>query len=87
MKTCKSCGAAVRWAKTNNGKPTLLDDAPSGAGNVALLPVQVHDGRLSVAVVLNGESLEQARAGDAELRTAHFATCPHADEHRKKKAA
>ena len=86
MNTCRSCGASVRWALTNNGKRTLLDAECSDQGNTVLLMVPVAGDPVSIAVVLGGEVLEKARDGGATLRTSHFATCPNADQHRKKAA-
>lgn len=35
-KACRSCGAAIIWAKTINGKAIPLDAEPVAGGNVSL---------------------------------------------------
>lgn len=82
--TCRSCQAPVRWATTNNGKRTMLDEQPDQAeGTVALVIVPTYgDGPLEIAVALkDGDErgvnlLTQAREGGVPLRTVHFFTCP-----------
>lgn len=72
--TCKSCGAAIRWAKTANQRLMPLDPDPSTAGNVRLN----EDGSCTV---LGGDALQTHR-GEVPLHTSHFATCPGAAAHR-----
>jgi hypothetical protein len=33
---CRSCGAAIRWVKTQRGKKMPIDDEPSSAGKFAI---------------------------------------------------
>lgn len=75
--TCKHCGAAATWATTNNGKRTLLDEAPSSEGNVAFVVAVGDAGGQELAVALNGKALTQAREKGVELREVHFLTCPN----------
>lgn len=68
---CRSCGKTIWWATTKTGKAMPLD-GPDPGGNVWVLPppdLQVVDADTPGAV--------RARS--------HFATCPHADTHRRKK--
>lgn len=69
---CRSCGAPIRWARTAAGKHIPLDATPTPDGNVLL----TEDG---VATVVGGLHVWPP---DALRWTAHFATCPNADEHR-----
>ena len=68
---CRSCGAAIIWTKTTNGKKMPVDAEPTAAGNFLLkddapAPLSIrmsnHD-----AAVYTGEKYES-----------HFGTCPQA---------
>lgn len=76
---CKSCGEEIIWCKTEKGKPMPVDMAPDAGGNLIILP----DGTVAV---LKGNDLAiwRTKKGYA-LHTSHFATCPNAAKHRKKK--
>lgn len=65
MTTCSSCGAKIRWLRTEAGKPMPVDEAPNAAGNVVLVGGHAH--------VLKKD--EQPPANAARLMP-HFATCP-----------
>lgn len=67
LANCKSCGAAIFWTKTANGKPMPVDGLASANGNV-----NVDDDGIAHYV----------GAGKGKY-TSHFATCPNAKEHRK----
>lgn len=70
---CRSCGQQIRWAKTHNGKPMPLD------------AVSDPDGKI---IVINGVTVMADTVTvtpDTPRYTSHFATCPNAAEHRKKK--
>lgn len=73
--TCESCGAMILWAVTAAGKRMPLDPVAVEGGNVA-----VTNGDQPAARVL--KSGEDAAAGEWR-GVSHFATCPHADQHRK----
>jgi hypothetical protein len=72
--TCRSCGAALLWAITPKGKRMPLDAAPV-------------EGGLWFAYDVAGEKhCAPARAGaEGPLYTSHFATCPQADQHRRRR--
>jgi len=84
---CRSCGAPVWWVLSTTGKRLPLDAEPSPAGTV-----MVHGGgeeeAAPVGEVLTGDRLTRARAmverGDLALYVSHFATCPHADDWRRR---
>lgn len=70
---CSSCGAPMIWAVTaKNGKPIPLDASPVPHGNVEL-----EDGR-AIYVRPNSPNLF-----GVPRFVSHFATCPHARQHRK----
>jgi len=74
---CGSCGALIVWASTAHDKAMPVDAEPNPAGNVLL---HARPGRGPLAeVVPPGQLL----MGGGQLRTSHFATCPHADQHRR----
>ncbi len=75
--TCKSCGAAILWARTANKKLMPLDPQPFAGGNIRL----DEDGS---CVVLSGDALLTHR-GEMLLYVSHFASCPGAGSHRKPK--
>jgi len=75
---CRSCGEAVVWAETKNGKTMPVDAEPSADGNVEL-----HEYRGAVTVIVHGAAtIAEARAR-AELHTSHFKTCPNANGWRR----
>jgi hypothetical protein len=79
---CRACKAPIVWAKTENGRPMPLDPEPDAGGNITLTRSA---GRL-VAVVLAPAVVEALR-DDGERRLfyrSHFATCPYADEFRRR---
>lgn len=78
MTSCRSCGAPIRWARTvGAGKSMPLDAEPSADGNVQLV------GPHEAAVVLAGLDLYAAQQAGVPLYVSHFATCPHAANHRR----
>ena len=69
----------MRWVATAAGRLMPLDPEPDGErGNMAFGP----DGRV---YPLSAAELEEAR-GSEPLFTSHFATCPSASEHRKRRS-
>ena len=75
MSQCKSCGAAIKWAKTKEGKAMPIDPNPTRDGNVRLLA----DGTCEVMI------LTEAMLWDGPKYKSHFATCPNSAEHRRKR--
>ena len=68
---CRSCGAAIEWCRTENGKNVPLDADPFDDGNVVKI------GRGLVRCLDKDESY----SGDRFV--SHFATCDFAHLHRK----
>jgi hypothetical protein len=72
---CRACKAPIVWAKTEAGRPMPLDAEPVDGGNVALV-----DG----IVVVLGAAARERLDGKLELYRSHFATCPFADDFRRR---
>lgn len=72
MANCKSCGAAITWAKTATGRRMPLE--PHENGNII-----VRNG--VVVIVQPGTVYEQDEP--PSLYQSHFASCPNAKTHRK----
>lgn len=73
MSTCKTCGAPIRWARTDTGKAIPVDPEPRADGNITLVDVGTH---LAARV---------GAAGSGQ-HVSHFVTCPQANGHRKSKS-
>lgn len=69
---CNSCGADIFWVRTKNGARMPLDAMPALDGNLEL--------RGNVAVFVTPD----ANAVESRYKS-HFATCPNASQHRKRK--
>lgn len=71
--TCKYCGAAIRWATTEAGKPMPLDPSPNPRGNQELSR--------------DGERVKAAHpvyTPDHLRYMPHWKSCPHADRARRR---
>jgi hypothetical protein len=73
--TCRSCGAKIRWVKTEKGKNMPLDYDPAPKGTIMLQGDRV--------VLVGNRAVKRAYATGGALYTSHFATCPSAKEHRR----
>lgn len=73
---CRSCGAPIRWVKTEAGKAMPLDAEPAVDGNICL-----EDGVAHYVPRHDNDS----KAGP--YFKSHFATCPQRKQWRKKEAA
>lgn len=80
MAECRSCGAAILWARTERDKPIPLDAEPDPAGRI---------------VFVSGDTVRVLRKDEeppshalvprkGQRYTSHFATCPNAEQHRRK---
>lgn len=77
MAKCSTCDALIRWAVFSaSGKRVPLDFEPSPRGNLVVTG-QRNDGTPLIAIA-------GANPGPM-LYMNHFATCPQADQHRRKK--
>jgi hypothetical protein len=76
--TCRSCGAPIEWAITDNERRIPLDPGEHADGR--LVDVGWLHGH-PLVVSLTGDQLERLRAAtdaDVQLRRSHFQTCPDA---------
>lgn len=72
MAACRSCGASIFWAMTESGKSMPIDQRPDPNGNIVL------DENNVAAVMAPAEARGRRRF------TSHFATCPNANQHRRR---
>lgn len=76
---CRSCGARIRWVvSAATGKRMPLDYAPHREGTI----VPAHDPARPGVIV--ARVLPEPPA-DGDAWRSHFATCPHADQHRRER--
>lgn len=85
---CRSCGRSIRWVTTLDGKAMPLDPVPDHDHDGTIVPVYVDDAtpgapRVVRAQVLTHRQALLARASGRPVWRSHFATCPHADTHRR----
>lgn len=78
--SCRSCGASVVWATTDNDRPVMVNIKPTPLGNVVL---GMHGGKLRASVLGRNQAVG-AREHGKELYAFHFVDCPDADQHRRK---
>lgn len=79
MSTCASCGASVVWVLTVRGVRMPVDAVPSPDGTLRLVGVPP----TAIAV---GRTVDLLDTTDDGVRhVSHFATCPNADQHRRKR--
>ena len=75
--TCRSCGAKILWVRTAATNALMpLDAEPCADGNIVLRDEKAH--------VLKGDLFAGAEGGGPRYKS-HFACCPNARKHRKKK--
>jgi len=77
--SCSACGAPIRWATTTKGRRMPIDPEPHPEGNIRLQ--ELDDGIAPIAHVL--DALDASMTSEPLYRS-HFATCPEADEFRRK---
>ena len=71
---CRSCGAKVYWTVTGTGAAMPVDVEPSADGNISLR----WNGRRVLSVYVDAKF-------PGPKRKAHFASCPNAAAHRRKR--
>lgn len=84
---CKSCGAPIVWIKTQNGKNMPCDaDAVEYQENYkGKSTVVTEDGRVLKATIIDrtgGGLLSPVIDGKGYIP--HWATCPHAAQHKRR---
>lgn len=79
---CETCKAPTRWAETDSGNWMMVDLRPSERGNLRLR----ERGTEAPGVSRLGTSeAQRAREAGEDLYIAHFATCPDAAQHRRRR--
>jgi hypothetical protein len=80
---CTSCGARIWWAITVGDKRMPVDADPDADGTIVPVITRSPSGapQRRVRVLTGVELPAQTRAWRA-----HWVTCPHADQHRKRRA-
>ena len=78
VKHCRSCGAAVIWCVTHNGKRMPVDAEPVEGGNLVLR----QEGEKVIAEY-PGKGHPSLFEDDQPTYVSHFATCKYADDWRR----
>lgn len=78
MSSCRSCDAAILWARTERGRRMPLDATPVDDDTVGNLFVLRETDNADGPLALAAWGLE----GTEPHYRSHFATCPNADQHR-----
>lgn len=79
---CRSCGAEIVWAKTQNGKNIPIDAQSHEAGNIMLVAATSTILEPPYAVILRTIA-DMAGVPPEKLHRTHFATCPKAADWRR----
>lgn len=80
--TCRSCGAPVIWGVSYTGRRMIFDAEPAPDGEWYFEPGPRPDEPRAIGV---GRSGALPLLGDGRLYRSHFATCPDAEEWRRKR--
>lgn len=80
--SCASCGAAIIWAVTTKGKAMPVDALPVAGGTIRVASRRYPLPPLATVVGAAINLFDDDDTGDRH--TSHFATCPDADEWRKR---
>ena len=78
MSACKSCGADIRWEISDHGKRLPLDVEPVADGNLVIVAGVV-------APYIPELNATMSSGAPRPRYVSHFATCPQADDWRKKR--
>ena len=78
MSKCKSCGADIIWIPTVSGKSMPCDAKP--------IPYKEDANGTMMLVTSDGRVVKAKLDATSEVfgYVSHFATCPNANEHRKR---
>lgn len=87
MKRCDTCGAPIFWSATISGKKMPIDAEPTPEGLLVILPPK-DDLPKSLGTAVDfrvgTDAVNKMLAEGCPRWTSHFATCPDAQEHRRK---
>jgi len=76
MDKCRSCGAPIKWVVTQKNRRMPVDLEPVEGGNIELHPQGEFRPPLAV--------YHSIRPPGIKYYISHFATCPKAEQHRRK---
>lgn len=79
--TCRSCGRPIIWAVSQRGQNVPWDPEPNPHRGTHTLVPDTHNGQISFTSRLP----RQSDGPEVKLYVCHFASCPFADKHRRKK--
>lgn len=89
MAECSSCHAPIRWATiASTGRSIPLDPEPVPTGNLIYVEEPAGDGDGTTVRVVGPPRPDGGLIGDeyaGRRFVSHFATCPNAAHHRKKR--
>lgn len=83
MSTCRSCGAKIIWAKMPSGKLCPFDPEPSRVGTHTITDGVASPCAKALIMVSMADPAKEFTSPLVYL--SHFATCPNAGQHRKKR--
>lgn len=75
---CSSCDAPVIWRTTPKGRTIPIDPEPVLGGNIELVG-------LDACRFLSRNEVFELRSEGALAHRSHFASCPNAQEHRRRR--
>jgi hypothetical protein len=81
--TCRSCEAPIRWVRSESGKRHPLNADPDPANGAWWVDDDDVMHYAPEAATVDG--VRQTAMVERDLFTSHFATCPNANQHRRKK--
>lgn len=81
--TCRSCKAAVFFARTKKGKDIPLDATPDPKGNTAIIERADYAGNVVLHAVMRAVDVNQPTLGFEPMYMPHHATCPQGKEWRR----
>ena len=81
MSKCKSCGAEIIWITTTTGKKMPVD---AGAVQFHQDPAGKEIFVTNGGAVVRGTTAKKGDSGTSEGYNSHFATCPFADQYRRR---
>jgi hypothetical protein len=86
VSVCRSCGAPIEWAVTENRRRMPVDAEPVVDGNI-LLEHRGYVGDPPIARIVDADEradLQRLSPEPLVLFVSHFATCPNAAQHRRR---
>lgn len=79
--SCFSCRAPIQWARTERGNRIPLDPIENLTQGNLIETGETIDGEQVMRVIAPGSMEDALHTGPRFV--SHFATCPHADRHRR----